>query len=112
MDIPGAMQHIEHLPRLGDGAKEGIITALALLLAVKPHRRALGKARGAKYRAIEIERHPGEFQCHQPCDDQLPEHVLQVLDTVLVSPCQPPAQGGHIGQSSQTQRPLDQRVWT
>ena len=71
MDIPGAMQHIEHLTGLRHGAKEGVITALALLLAVKPHRRALGKARGAQYRAIEIERHPGECQCHQPCDNHL-----------------------------------------
>ena len=33
-----------------------------------------------------------------------------MLDTVLVSPCQPAAHGGHIGQSSQTQRPFHQRV--
>ena len=110
MDVTGSVQHIEHLPGLSHRAEEGIVATLSLLLAVKPHRRALGETPRTDHRAIEVQRHPWECQGRQSCEDPVPKRPLQAPDTLLVRPRQRTAHGGDIRQPAQPKRSLDQRV--
>lgn len=48
------MPQVEHLASLGDGAKQWIVRALALFLAIDAHRRAFGKPTGRQHRTIKI----------------------------------------------------------
>jgi hypothetical protein len=104
------MQHIEHLAGLGDRAEERIIATLPLLLAVEPHRRALGRFPCADHRAIEVERHARESKGHKPGHDPLSHECLQALCALCVRLRQSPRQRGDIRQTTQAERPHDQGV--
>ena len=66
MDITRAVQHIEHLARLGYGAKQRIVTALSFFLAVKPHGCPFSVPARADDRAIEVKRHAPHTQRGEP----------------------------------------------
>jgi hypothetical protein len=57
MDVARPVVQVENLRRLGDRAKQRIVTPGPLLLLVETDRRAFGMPTGRKDRAVEVERH-------------------------------------------------------
>ena len=56
MDVTRTVQDIEDLTGLGNGTKQRVIAAGALLLFVKPHGGPFGPPTGALHRAVEVQR--------------------------------------------------------
>ena len=61
---------IESLTRPGDGAKEWIVAADALLPLVETDHRAFGVGPSALHRTIEIDRDPSKSQLTQACEHE------------------------------------------
>ena len=71
VDVAGAVQEVEHLGGLGQGAEERVVAAGALALLVVADGGALGVAAGGLHRAVEVQGDPGQSQGAQAGQDHL-----------------------------------------
>jgi len=110
MHIAAALQHVENLAGLCDGAKQRVITARAFLGFVETDRRALGMASGRKHAAIEVQRQRGRLEDFQPIQHQILRARLHLGDRALVEPGQQSAERRHAGHLPKTQRAQNHRI--
>ena len=107
VDVSGPMVHVEHLVGLGDGAKQRVVAARALLRLVEPHRGAFGMTPGAQHRPVEVEGDAREPFALEALEDHRPRLGADVTDAALVGTAERATDGGHVGQSLQAKHPLD-----
>jgi hypothetical protein len=62
VDVAGAVEEVEHLAGLGDGAEQGIVAAGPLAFLVVADRGALGPPAGGLDRAVEVQGDAGQAQ--------------------------------------------------
>jgi len=110
MDVTRTVQDIEDLTGLGNGTKQRVIAAGALLLFVKPHGGPFGPPTGALHRAVEVQRDALELQLAQSFHGKFPHQRSKLLHAPAVGLGQGTAQRGHIGKSAQPQKPLHHGV--
>ena len=110
VDVPGTMVDVEDLVGLGDGAKEGVVAARALLFLVEAYCGAFGMTPGAQHRPVVIERHPRTPLVRQALRDQTSRCTSHFGDTLLIRIGERAADCGHVRQPLQTENPLDHLV--
>ena len=104
--------NIEDLVGLGDGAKEGVVAARALLFLVEAHCSPFGMTPGAQHRPVVIERHSRKPLDHQTLHDQMSRFTSHFSDTLFICTGERPADRGHVRQPLQTENPFDHLVIT
>jgi len=104
MHVTGTMPDIEDLSGLGDGAKQGIVTALPFLLPVKADGRAFGEPASRQYRAVEVQCDARKPQTAELIQSPLPAKATQMGDTGVIQSRQCPTDGSHIRQTFQPQQ--------
>ena len=110
MDVAAAVQYIEHLSGLGDGAEQGVVAALALLLAVEAHGGAFSKAARADHRAVEIQRQARRPQGGEALQHQPTQQALQRSNALGIGTGQAATDRGHIRQALQPHHAFHHRV--
>src|SRR5439155_24686379 len=70
VDVARAMEEVEYLAGLSDGAEQGIVGAIALALLVEPDGGAFSGAAGGLDRAVEVQRDSPEARQAQSIEDQ------------------------------------------
>ena len=108
--MTGAVQEVEHLGSLGDGAEQGIVAAGPLALLVVADGGAFGVSAGGLHRAVKVQGDAEQSQALQPVEAQVHQQAAEVIDALFVSLLEHPAQGGYVGQAPQAQDAFDQRV--
>jgi hypothetical protein len=103
MYVATAVQDIEYLAGLGDGAKQRIVTAGSFVLFIVAHRRTLSVTFGALHTAIEIHGHGLKGFLLQPLQNQVTVGFLLQGYTVIIKLREYPANGRHTGQRFETQ---------
>ena len=110
--VSRTMVNIEDLVGLGDGAKEGVVAARALLFLVETHCGSFGMPPGAQHRPVVIERHSRKSLVYQTLHDQMSRFTSHFGDTLFICTGERPADRGHVRQPLQTENPFDHLVIT
>ena len=72
VDVARAVQEIEDLTGLGDGAEQGIVTAGPFLLLVEAHGRPFRVPHRGLNGAIEVQGDPRQGQLRQTLEEEFP----------------------------------------
>ena len=110
--VSRTMVNVEDLVGLGDGAKEGVVAARALLFLVEAHCRSFGMTPGAQHRPVVIERHSRKSFVYQTLYDQVSRFTSYFGDTLFIRTGERAADRGHVRQPLQTENPFDHLVIT
>lgn len=110
MDISWPEENIEHLARLSDCAKQRIIAALALLLAIESHRGTLCIAASADDRAVKVKGQATRAKLGQCLQDHLSDELSQRGDACQVGRRQQATESGDIRQAIQAKDTLHHGV--
>ena len=106
------MVNVEDLVGLGDGAKEGVVAARALLFLVEAHCGSFGVSPGTQHRPVVIERHSRKSLVYQTLYDQVSRFTSHFGDTLFIRTGERPAERGYVRQPLQTENPFDHFVIT
>jgi len=107
VDVARAMEEVEYLAGLSDGAEQRIVGAIALALLVEPDGGAFSGAAGGLDRAVEVQRDSPEARQAQSIEDQGAKEAAAFVRAVGVGTGERAADGGDIGETGQTQQPSD-----
>src|SRR4030042_2798470 len=111
MNISRTMIDIKDLPRLSDGAKQGIITPGPLFLPVKSDRRPFNPSSLCPIdRPIKIQRQPIKADLSQPFDHHSPAQLADHSNTLPIHIGQRTGYRRHIGNPVQPQQTLHHRI--
>lgn len=110
VDVARAMEEVEYLAGLSDGAEQRIVGAVALALLVEADGGAFRSAAGGLDRAVEVERDSAEVCQAQSIEDQGAKEAAGFVRALGVGTGERAADGGDIGETGQTQKPSDHRI--
>ncbi len=107
VDVAGAVQEVEHLAGLGDGAEQRDSScARPSSFLVVADGRALGVAHGGLDRAVEVEGEAGDAEGAQPIETELAAKSAQARDGACVDRSEHAADGRDVGQAAQAEDAL------
>jgi len=92
MDVSAAMEEIENHAELGDGAKEGIVTALSFFLLVEAHGSIFCEAFGGLHGTVEIQGNACGTDGDEGFEDEVALGFPQFFDGGVIDLLEPPAQ--------------------
>jgi hypothetical protein len=112
VDVSGAVQEIQHLSGLGQGAEQRIVTAGPFLLLVEPHGGPFGTSAGGLHRAVEVQGDAGKVELTEPLENQILQQRAEMADGGGVHLAEHSAEGGHVGQAFRAQQAFHQGLVT
>jgi len=110
VDVAGAVEQVEDLGGLGDGAEERVVAAGPLAFLVVADGGALGMSAGGLDGAVEVQGQACESQEGQALEEQLPQQSADILDALGVGVAEHSTERGHIGQAVESQQTFDQGI--
>ena len=98
--ISWAMEDIEYLACLSDRTEQRVVTSLSFLLAIEPHRGALGSAASTDDRTVKVKGQTAQAKYSECLQNHLSDELSQGGHAVGVSGRQQATHGSHIRKAS------------
>ena len=110
VDVPWAVEEVEDLTGLSDGAEEGVVASSSLFHLVEADGGSLGVPAGGVHGAVEVEGEPWGLPRDEAVQNEGAEESAEALDTVGTGFGEGTADGGDIGEAREAEEPEDHGI--